>query len=140
MKTWSDAFTAHKNTITWCMSFRDVLLALERAGAPAPDLIGAAHADWATTDGICRIAKSLEEGRVALAPYRQVHRDQKLPDRASVETLAEVVPQWAAYLNRVHLTDVDVPDEKADVTDPTDGGLTSADLLSQRARPYWTSK
>lgn len=139
MKTWPDAITTHKNTITWCMSFRDVLLALERAGAPAPDLIGAAHADWATTDGICRIAKSLG-GHVALAPYRQVHHDQKLPARASVEALTEVVPQWAAYLNRVRLTDVDVPDEKAEVTDPTDGGLTSADLLGRRARPYWTPK
>lgn len=47
-KTWNDARTEYKNRLLRCTSFGDALATLERLGAPPPDEVGAAHADWAS--------------------------------------------------------------------------------------------
>ncbi|APU88931.1 hypothetical protein Rctr197k_125 [Virus Rctr197k] len=140
MKTWTTAIEAHRDRLSWCQNFRDVLFALEQAGAPPPDDVGAAHADWATIHGVLRISMTLKNCVVLIGPNARRFG----PGVAEPETLNVCARAWAALLCEIY---------SGDILDPSTGlpqpakserqdhfQLYASDgeaLVEGRSKPYW---
>lgn len=134
MKDWQKAHRAHRDRLDWCRNFQDVLLALDQAGAPAPDDIGAAHADWATVKGVFRIGMTLGNGISVVMGPRSLLEELDVPKSATPETLADIVILWADALRRIYKGgDVPTKTEEHEIN----GHPTTADLIAKRDESYW---
>lgn len=102
MKTWDRAQVAHGARIDWCTAFARVLELLRKFEAPAPDDVGAAHADWATPCGVIRIGRSMGGSIVLIAPSVLGHKGAAdFPTSAPLENLEErdtACRAWATFL------------------------------------------
>lgn len=108
MKTWNAALVSHRQNIARCMRFRELLQLLEKHGAPPPDAVYAAHADWGVAGqtesqvgpGLLRVGLTIGEAPVLIATHRikdKISTPQRV-DRA--EDLESVTKAWAAELRK----------------------------------------
>lgn len=159
MKTWDQAKTIHKARLAWCARLSEALITLEQAGAPPPDDVCAAHADWAIDKGRLVDGEGKPVGgilRVGMTLDNALHisGNRRLFDVLGLKTtkvetgdqLADAMTLWADILRRYSGgTDArDVVTTSAmgavNTTYPLDNDdaaeRLNETLLEQRHRPY----
>lgn len=150
MKTWKQALDSHRARLGWCGRFTEILVALDQAGAPPPDDVNAAHADWGTPDGIIRVGMTLETACHITISGNRALREKVLantpPEIKRGEELGDVVTLWADLLRRQANPDfsgrvsTDGPARPLDSMFPLDDDETAKRLGQQMAgerdKPY----
>lgn len=158
-KDWKQAHETRRRRLAWVQRMQEVMLALERHGAPPPDDLGLGHLDWALPDiGIVRISVTLGtdinfSGGIGVNERLRVRLGERAADllpaskdlRFQLDTMTDpsqlddCARRWAAVLQRFW-----DPARRPTLTEPTadhftpgqDRALTKR-VVDARNAPYF---